>query len=125
MENYGLIFRDSSDKTLRVAVFNQDRNSFQEVYDVNEEINPDFSDLDFETICFSEITEMSNPEAYEFKFLFDFEFDTGEENAISSRKFIIECYDEKNPNLIAEVFNFCIDASKDETISEVFIPYNR
>lgn len=99
---YGLVFKDETDKSLNVALFNDEGDDFLEVYELDEEYSSLFEDLRDTAMSFVDIDIAHSPMA-KIEYLLTFECD-----GMLSRELMVECYDyNKNPELIGDIYDRC------------------
>jgi hypothetical protein len=104
-KSHGLIFRDCDTDELMIAIFGADRESFLEIFSIDETILERFKDIGHNNLAFVEFSLRSNTVA-EFEFLFAFTYNVGDEEK-TSRSFIESCFDINGTQLIAETFQNC------------------
>lgn len=100
VDMYGLVFRDEQEDCLMFAVFSEDKETFLEVYEIDEDFNQAYKDIGDKDFKFVKV-DMSNPTVAGFEHISDFESD------MSSRDLIINCYDDQYPDLIKEIYDQC------------------
>lgn len=115
-EMHGLVFRDYRDKSLNIAIFSPDKDTFTEIYNLEESVmNKDYEDLSTSTIAFVEV-DATNPDLMAIKFLLAFDFISEEDGEEYSTLFIQSCYSDKNPTLILDTFASCIRSVYDKNV---------
>lgn len=100
---YGLVFKDDDDNSLNVAIFDDVGETFTEVYELDEEYSSLFEQLEYTSMSFVTIDISHSPMA-KLEYLMTFDC-----AGMQSRDLIVDCYDERYPELIGDIYDRCTE----------------